>query len=224
MNYLRIISLSSCFLFSSLQATTLGQLMVMDPVLGGRAIIYEERNGFAMTEGDILLGTLNKLKRQSASITPKIGGSRWSHGIIAYELHEDLPFRNKLAILQAIDLWQQHSYLEFIELTSKNRNEYPDYISFIPAPGTTCSSYVGRQKGKQEINLAPRCTTMNTVHEIVHALGLWHEQSRIDRNSYVRIVWENVDEQHKYNFEQHLTDSKDFNGNRSPLINFFGVY
>lgn len=210
MNYLRTIGLSSTLLFTSLHATTLGQLTVADPSLGTRTIVYEEVNGFAVTEGDILLGKLAKLKHQGASITPKVGGSRWPHGVIAYEVHEDLPFMSKLAILQAIDHWQKHSNLEFVELTSKNRSEYADYIAFIPAPGTTCSSYVGRQKGKQEINLSPRCTTMNTVHEIGHALGLWHEQSRADRNSYVRIVWENIDEDHKYNFDQHLTDGKDF--------------
>jgi len=210
MNYLRTISLSSTLLFTSLHATTLGQLTVTDPSLGTRTIVYEEVNGFAVTEGDILLGKLAKLKHQSASITPQVGGSRWPHGVIAYEVHEGLPFMSKLAILQAIDHWQKHSNLEFVELTSKNRSEYADYIAFIPAPGTTCSSYVGRQKGKQEINLSPRCTTMNTVHEIGHALGLWHEQSRADRNSYVRIVWENIDEDHKYNFDQHLTDGKDF--------------
>lgn len=210
MNYLRTVGLSSLFLFSSLHAATLGQLMIADPALGSRTIVYEEVNGYAVTEGDIVLGKLNELRRPGASITLKVGGSRWPNGIIAYELHEDLPFSNKLAILQAIDHWQKNSNLEFVELTSKNRNDYTDYLSFITAPGTICSSFVGRKKGMQEINLAPRCNTMNTVHEIGHALGLWHEQSRADRNSYIRIVWENIAEEYKYNFDQHLTDGKDF--------------
>ena len=210
MNYLRTLAFSASLLFSSAQAASFGQLSVADPVLGSRTIVYEEKNGFAVTEGDILLGKLIKLKRPGAVITLKVGGSRWPHGVIAYEVNEDLPFRNKLAILQAIDHWQTHSYLEFVELTSKNRNDYPDFISFIPASGTTCSSFVGRQKGKQEINVSPRCTTMNTVHEIGHALGLWHEQSREDRNSYLRVVWENIEDDFKYNFDQHLSDGKDF--------------
>jgi hypothetical protein len=195
---------------SPLNAVQLGNLTVADPVMGSRTIVYEQVNDYAIVEGDILLGKVANLNNQGAVITPKVGGSRWPNGIVPYEITEDLPFINKLAIFQAIDHWQKHSKLEFVELTSKNRYEYHDYISFIPAEGTTCASFVGRQGGKQIINLAPRCNTMITVHELGHALGMWHEQSRADRNNFVRIVWENIDEEHKYNFDQHLTDGKDF--------------
>ena len=191
-------------------ATPLGQVTVADALLGSKTIIYEKKGGYGLVEGDILIGTLKDLTQKSAVILPKIGGSHWPDGIVPFELTEELPLKTKLAALEAITYLQKHTNIEFIELTSKNRETYPDYLSFVPIAGTTCSSYVGRQKGRQIVNLAFRCNTMNTVHEIGHALGLWHEQSRADRDLYVQIIWENIDEDHRYNFEQHLSDGEDY--------------
>ena len=224
-NRLRIAGLvCSTFFLSPLNAIQLGQMTVTDPVMGSRTIVYDKVNGYAVVEGDILLGKLSQLNNQGAVITPKVGGSRWPNGVVPFEISEDLPFRNKLAILQAMDHWQKNSKIEFVELTSKNRYNYHDYVSFIPVGGTTCSSFVGKAGGKQIIELAPRCDTMITVHELGHALGLWHEQSRADRINFVRIAWENIEEEYKYNFDQHLSDGKDFGEYDYQSIMHYGPF
>ena len=210
---------------SSVTAASVGQVTVFDPLVGSRTVAYEKIDGYAVAEEDILLGTVEALSAKGASIIlPKIGGTRWPNGVIPFELTEELPLMTKLSALEAIALWQQKTNVEFIELTSKNRDAYPDYLSFVPANGTTCSSFVGRQKGRQAINLAPRCNTMNTVHEIGHALGLWHEQSRIDRDEYVVILWENIDESHLFNFDQHLNDGQDYGEYDYQSIMHYGAY
>lgn len=188
----------------------LGQISVYDPMMGTREITYEKINHHAIAEGDIVLGDTRHLERQGAVILPKIFGGRWSNGVVPFTVDEAMPIINKVAIYQAIATWQKQTNLEFIELTSKNRYEYKDFIDFVPAKGTECSSEVGRVGGRQAINLAPRCNTMNTVHEIGHAIGMWHEQSRADRALYIKIIWENIEEEHKHNFEQHLANGKDY--------------
>lgn len=200
------------------------QISVRDPVLGQRDVYFEQKNGYAVAEGDILIAKLSDINTQGAVMRPKIGGARWSNGTVPFETSEDLPFANKLAVFQAIAYLQEHTHLKFVELTSKNRQDYPDYISFIPAPGTTCSSYVGRKGGSQVINLAPRCNTMSSVHEIGHAIGLWHEQSRTDRNQYVQIIWDNIDQDHRGNFEQKLNDGMDFGEYDYDSIMHYSAY
>ena len=38
------------------------------------------------------------------------------------------------------------------------------------------------------------------MHELVHALGCWHEQQRPDRDDYVRILFENIQPGQEFNF------------------------
>lgn len=44
-----------------------------------------------------------------------------------------------------------------------------------------------------KVSLAQGCWYKGTViHEVLHSLGFWHEQSRPDRDNYVRILSQNI--------------------------------
>lgn len=52
---------------------------------------------------------------------------------------------------------------------------------------------MGMQNGGQEISLGEGCDRKEIIeHEILHALGFFHEQSRRDRDSHININWENI--------------------------------
>ncbi len=57
-----------------------------------------------------------------------------------------------------------------------------------------CFSYIGRVEANgQTVSIGRGCDEISTVeHEILHALGFFHEQSRYDRDSYVEIEFDNI--------------------------------
>ncbi|XP_008404359.1 low choriolytic enzyme-like [Poecilia reticulata] len=70
-----------------------------------------------------------------------------------------------------------------------------------------CLSNVGRQNGGQYISLErPGCVEHGTVqHEVLHALGFHHEQSRSDRDKYVWIRFQNIEEGAENQFKKVAT-------------------
>lgn len=48
--------------------------------------------------------------------------------------------------------------------------------------------------GVQTLSLGSGCETRAiTIHEFLHALGIYHEQSRADRDDYITIETSNVE-------------------------------
>ena len=76
----------------------------------------------------------------------------------------------------------------------------------------SCSSFIGRftldgeepiYRTGQPIYLTEACASKrgNIIHELGHAIGFWHEHTRPDRDDYVRILWENINENFTDNFK-----------------------
>ena len=176
---------------------------------------YSPLDGLAVFEGDIVLGTVAQIQAASAQaaaagLAPKgvvIKGEqyRWPGGRVPYRIDPALPKPER--VTEAIQHWETNTSIRFIPLDGSNLNQHRDRVYFTSEGG--CWSQVGRQGGEQKISLGDGCSVGNAIHEIGHTIGLWHEQSRGDRDTFVEVRMQNVIAGMEHNFDQHITDGTD---------------
>uniref|UniRef100_A0A8D0D6P8 Meprin A subunit n=1 Tax=Sander lucioperca TaxID=283035 RepID=A0A8D0D6P8_SANLU len=124
---------------------------------------------------------------------------RWKFPI-PYILTDSLELNAKGVILQAFEEYRLRSCVDFKPYEGES-----SYISFAKLSG--CWSYVGDDRTGQNVSIGARCDTKAIVqHELLHALGFYHEQSRSDRDDYVKIWWDQIEEGKDHNFEKYEDD------------------
>jgi hypothetical protein len=121
-------------------------------------------------------------------------GRLWE-GDIPYDLSE-FPASRRAEFGRAIEHWRTKTGLNFVDKTGASPSG--SYIKVVEGGG--CSSFVGRQDRPQRMSLSSGCPYGAMIHEIGHAIGLFHEQSHPERDQFVRINWANIKPSARYNF------------------------
>ncbi|KAG8449759.1 hypothetical protein GDO86_016419 [Hymenochirus boettgeri] len=162
--------------------------------------IFEINKGshFATYEGDIL----KKKGRSAENCTdchwPKIDGKV----IIPYNFSYNYS-DNQLALFKsAMQEYESLTCVRFVPQTTET-----SFLNIVSSGG--CASYIGKTGGAQTVELAAYgCMYRGIIqHELNHAVGFVHEQSRSDRDNYVIINTEYITPGYLSNFVKSNTDN-----------------
>ncbi|EDO45685.1 predicted protein, partial [Nematostella vectensis] len=141
-------------------------------------------------EGDIKLdpaqrwALLDGMGLDETGLRGSMIGNQWPGGLVPYTI--DASLGRLSVIMEGMREWSSKTCIKF-----KKRTNERGYINF--KSGFGCFSNLGHLGIKQDIVLGQGCWKTGIVaHEIAHALGFLHEQSRPDRDQYVTIVWNNI--------------------------------
>ncbi|KAL5277305.1 hypothetical protein ACFFRR_002502 [Megaselia abdita] len=136
---------------------------------------------------------------------------RWPNGIIYYQLDSAIPNDLRQLIYTSLSKIEAATCIRFIQ----GANSEGHYVRVTNIRDSGCWSYVGYIHRVQDLNLGYGCEWESTViHEFLHAVGFHHQQCSFDRDDYVEIHLENVEEDQRHNFDKYTRDEVTAYGTR----------
>lgn len=197
---------------SSAEAASPGQLH--RGLYRGMPVTYVVKHGQAIFQGDIILEKVDLIEPlrppPSAGIDsfgldyaqylwPKVGDQYQIPYVIASGSGNLTNLNNAIAQFNST----------FLNIKLVARTTQTDYVNFYFDPNDNsaqCDATVGRTGGEEQVggsggSFNP-CTVGTLLHELGHVVGLWHEQSRPDRDNYISVNYSNLIKGSISNFNQ----------------------
>jgi uncharacterized protein (TIGR02145 family) len=170
--------------------------VLFNPTGTPQEITVEIKDGYVYYQHCIILFTEEEFehKKLEKGNIISINNYRWPNGIIPFII--DPSIKDSSKIFDAIEQINIHT-----NLCLKPRGTETNYVKFRGDKPGRCASSVGMINGEQPIHAGEFCSFGSVIHEILHAAGMWHEQSRPDRDNYIRINYGNIHENYFNAFE-----------------------
>lgn len=173
-------------------------------------------DGEVVLDGDMILGPIDdvfeklELGTRSPSSTGIVNRQfdfhfLWPKGIVRYQIVAGFSKSKRQQINSALNHWRDKTPLKFVAASSGKR------VFFRPS-NKSCSATVGYQPNNNNMRVlvSPSCGTGSLIHEIGHVVGLLHEHVRCNRDTFVKINWNNIAEKHRHNFYRRCADGETY--------------
>ena len=178
-------------------------------MINGEPTYIKEENGQYFYADDIILtpeqfAFLQKLANPETAATERAAITTrlvrlWPRGVVYYTLNlgnDNAYARTAMNNISAV------TPIRFVQRTNQS-----NYVNFVRA--NVNNSPIGMTGGRQTLNLYNSNNTGIITHEILHALGVDHEQCRPDRDNSVIINYNNIRSGSAHNFNKNF-DTRGF--------------
>lgn len=149
-----------------------------------------------LTEGFVLVGDIQVPAAERFRPQATYDTNLWTTVAIPYEFDNNVSQAKRDAMIAAMAEWEAVTYVGFRPCL--NNTCSGNYVHIQDSTGN--NSAVGMVGGKQIINITSWRSKFIVAHELGHCLGLWHEHTRPDRDTYVEIHTANIQSGTEGNF------------------------
>ncbi|XP_078319644.1 meprin A subunit alpha-like isoform X2 [Crassostrea virginica] len=209
---LYVVLIPSCYLLPIDLDVTVPEQNLAAKQIQTNGHIEHFMDGETLVEGDIIKKNPTSSHQFQMRMAARDSDLAWTGRSVPYVINTTGYTVTELTAIQ-MALSKMTSLLQDC-VTFKPRTNEKDYI--VIQKGHGCYSSVGRQGGGQKVSLGPGCTVRpgTIYHELMHALGFWHEHTRPDRDTYIIVNKNNI-------IPAHISD---FTAMTPDEVNILGSY